>query len=301
MKRTTRTLTLALMLVLGLSLLAGCSDDSTITLPVDDQYPAGAPQLPSTSTMKVDLDFFGIETPSLDEGSLAQGTPSNELQATTSADHTNWINAFVRAIFVQLLMYDALEEPIGAFALAIHSIPQLQDDGSYLWTYIFVEDNVEYGIFLYGTPLTDRVAWRMEVSANHPEFMLDHFVWFDGIVMEDDSEGYWQFYEPVATPPAAAAAAATDGTELIRIDWTNSPAENSLRILVNAAGHVDEGDYLEIRETPTMGTAYHYDASENALSNITWFADGSGSITAPDYNDGIKACWDTQQRDVDCE
>jgi hypothetical protein len=303
MKRTTRFLTLALALVLGLGVLAGCSNDVSVTAPAQDEYPEGAPQLPPASTMRMELDFFGVDTPALDEASLQRGVPGSELQAATADDHTNWINAFVRAVFVQLLMYDALEEPIAAFALAAHSIPQLQDDGSYLWTYIFVEDSIEYSIFLYGTPMTDRVEWRLEVSTNHPDVQLDHFVWFDGVTMTDDSEGYWQFYEPVVAPTAAASASAeaTDGVALIRIDWTNAPAGNTLRLTVNGEGHEDFGDYVEFFASATTGSIEHYDASEDLLSSIVWYADGSGSLTVPDYNDGLQACWDTGQRNVECD
>jgi len=40
--------------------------------------------------------------------------------------------------------------------------------------------------------------------------------------------------------------------------------------------------------------------SENQMSNITADKDGSGSISVPDYNDGLQACWDTQQLNTDC-
>ena len=35
--------------------------------------------------------------------------------------------------------------------------------------------------------------------------------------------------------------------------------------------------------------------------DIIWNeADGSGSLRVPDYNDGVRACWDTNQFDVEC-
>jgi len=198
----------------------------------------------------------------------------------------------VRAIYVQLITYDMLEEPIAAFAFAIHSIPQEQPDGSYLWTYIFVEDGgTEYSVFLFGTPMLDRVVWRMEVSSNSAAQPLDHFVWFDGESMNDESGGFWQFYEPVDQ---------TNGVASARIDWAETAVESSLRIEVNGVGHEDEGDYLEFRETATAGSIEHLDASTAELSRIDWSVDGSGSITAPDYNGGMKSCWDTSQKDTTC-
>jgi hypothetical protein len=250
-----------------------------------------------------ELGFFDIQMPEVSQQSIEIGKPGAELEQAAAANRTHFINAFVRALYVQLLMFDALEEPIGAFALAIHSIPQEQADGSWLWTYIFVENGMEYSIFLYGTPAPsdNYVDWRLEVSTNNPDFRLDHFVWFDGRSYTNDSAGYWQFYDPVFGGAVPASSPATDGVATVRIDWQNpSPTEHRLRVEVNGEGHVDEGDYLEFFESSFLATIDHYDASEDAYSNITWYADGSGSITVPDYNDGETACWDTEQKDADC-
>lgn len=286
MKRTTRALVIILMLAAGTYLLAGCSKDDTITGGKDET--TTAPQLPPVSTMQMELDFFNIETPAVDAGALAKTTPGAYLgAAATEGDHSNWINAFVRALWVRLLVYDALEEPIHAFALAIHSVPQHQEDGSWLWTYIFVDGDVEYSIFLTGTPMTDRVAWRMEVSSNDPEMPLDHLLWFDGEAMRGENDGYWQFYD-------------VDGSPVIRIDYENSIAEHRLTLTNNNEGNPDEGDSVEFYASPTTGSITFYDASELLESDITWHSDGSGSLTFPDYNGGLTACWDTQQINTVC-
>ncbi len=253
---------------------------------------AGAPKLPPTSTMVFQPDFFGVQPPApvspraIETGKLDPAT----LQAAAAGDHTNFITAYVRALFVHLLVYDALEEPIGAFAAAINAVPQAQPDGSYLWTYIFVEGPREYSVFLYGTPQVDRVQWRLEVSSNDPAMPLDHFVWFDGESMNDDSGGFWQFYEPVDS---------TNGVQSARIDWANG-ATNSLTITVNGATQPDVGDSLVFTESATMGSITYTDASAGETTTITWYADGTGSITAPDYNGGLPACWDSQQVNTTC-
>lgn len=271
--------------------LAGCSDDS-VTLPkVNDDD--GAPALPSISTMKFDLDFYGVAAPAVDEQSIASGTPSNAvLQTAAGGDHENWINAYVRAIFVHLTTYDMLEEPIGAFAYAIHSVAQKQSDGSYLWTYIFVDQTIEYSVFLYGTPNPETVEWRMEVSSNDPALLLDHFVWFSGESKRDDTGGYWQFFAPVD---------ATNGVPSARIDFVNGTREDTLTLTVNGSGFENEGDILTFTDRRATGSIEYYDASESLLSSIIWHSDGTGSLTVPDYNGGATACWDSEQRNVACE
>jgi hypothetical protein len=281
------------MLLAAWLLLPACSSEDNSN-PMDTGYPVDAPQLPSMSTMVFTMQFFDVETPQVSQQSLETGKPDGqELNRAESANRTNFINAFVRALYVQLITYDALEEPIGAFALAIHSVPQEQDDGSWLWTYIFVDDGMEYSIFLYGTPDAgdEYVDWRLEVSTNDPSNPLDHFVWFDGRTYNDDSQGYWQFYDPSLPSPFTSG----------RIDWQNpSATEHRLKIEVNGPDHPDFGDTLEFFESSFLCTIDHYDASEDQGGNITINADGSGSLTVPDYNNGETACWDTEQKDTAC-
>lgn len=297
MKWTTRTFAIWMALIVAAAMLTACSSDNESGL-LEPQPSDNPPALPSTSTMAFNVDFFGVNPSGVTPQEIAEGKPGPALQAVGAESRANWINAFVRALYVQLLMFDALDEPIGAFALAVHSVPQRQDDGSWLWTYIFVENGLEYSIFLYGTAHDTYVDWRMEVSTNDPDFLLDHFVWFGGRTHNDESEGYWQFYDPVFD---AAAAASTPGTETVRIDYANpSRTEHRLTVTVNGAGRDDEGDYLEFFESSFMGSITHYDASEDILSDITYYRDGSGSLTVPDYNGGGQACWDENQFDTAC-
>jgi len=291
-------ITLGLALIAAVVGLSACSKDPVG--PVDtSRQGSGVPGLPSLSTMQMDLSFFGGDN--VDIASLENGAPSSDL-IRRNAGRLNFINAAVRVLFVQLVIYDALKAPIGAFAAAIHSIPQAQDDGWYLWTFIFVEDDVDYGIFLYGREAGDHTEWRMEVSANEADLALDHFVWFEGEAQKDHSGGYWQFYAPALEPATVGigTAAATPGRPSIRIVWLHEPAGSELVITVNDEQSPDLGDVVSMFNSPAMGYVEIYDASDDVTSNITWFANGTGSITVPDYNGGENACWDEQQRDTVC-
>jgi hypothetical protein len=292
----------ALSIVAGIALmgLAACSNESGEPLfGANGQPSSSAPTLPPMSSMTMDLSFFGI-----DGTSIAQAEAMNaEMMLAGAGDRSNWIAAIVRVLYIQLTLFDILEEPVGAFAAAIHSVPQAQPDGSYLWTFIFVEDGNEYSIFLYGKEEGDHVAWRLEVSTNVPGFMLDHFVWFEGESKVDESGGYWQFYKPLLSGGEALASmgAATDGAPVVRMDWQNyGNAEEQLTILVNEVGGEDEGDMLVFHATPSRGTIDYHDADVLEDHNITWHADGSGSLAVGDYNNGEQSCWDTNQKDTDC-
>jgi hypothetical protein len=268
-----------LVAALALTGLVACSSDDTATNPTE-----GAPQLPPLSSMQMDLSFFSID---VDVASAQAGSPSETLKANYSGKE-NFIQAAVRTFYVQLVIYTSFEAPVHAFAAAIHSVPQPQPDGSWLWTFIFVEDGVDYGIFLYGKPVGNVVEWRMEVSSNNPDVPLDHFVWFDGESKQDDSGGFWNFYSPEAP-----------GESFLRLDWSNVPAgTHTLSITVLQGDDVD--DTLVINEAPQASTIDYTDASAGETHNITWRYDGSGSLTVPDYNNGETACWDIRQRDTVC-
>lgn len=271
--------------------LPACSDDNgTVADPT-----AGAPSLLGLSTMIMDLSFFGV-------GGSGIGAVNHTSDA--AAAKANWIEAAVRVLYVYLTFYDAFEEPIGAFAAAIHSIPQSQPDGSWLWTFIFVEDDTDYSIFLYGHENDDHVDWRMEVSSNNPFLTLDHFKWFDGQSQMDESSGFWQFYNPVLTASSAERfymASMTPGVPSVRVGWQHTPPGNhTLSVLVNEVGSPDENDTLTLTEDQIGSAVDFYDADMQELHNVTWYPDGSGNLTVPDYNGGLMACWDTKQENTIC-
>jgi hypothetical protein len=287
----------AVAMLLVLLVVQGCSDES----PVGAQNDPAPPALPSISTMQIDISLF--ETAEIDAQAVRESGIERALLNAGQA-HLNFLNAAVRVLFLNVVVYSALVEPVAAFQVAIHSVPQLQPDGSWLWTYIYVGAEAEYGIYLYGKPAGDHVEWRMEVSSTDPAMTLDHFVWFDGIVYNDESSGYWQFYEPAESPVAAAfagGAAQTPGVNSIRIDWENSENdEHRLVIMVNKPGVPEEGTTLTFSETPVVCAIDFYNAENGDIGNISWYPDGSGSIEWPDYRNGVKSCWNEIQLDVIC-
>jgi hypothetical protein len=285
--------------ILAALALQGCSNSGRVAAPNEPEPPS----LPSVNTMKADVSLF--ESAQVDAQSVRLGRlvePALSAQAYTKL---NFLNAAVRVLFLDVVVYAALAQPTAAFATAIHSVPQRQDDGSWLWTYIYVGNgSIEYSVFLRGKQMDSYVAWSMEVSSTDPAMPLDHFLWFDGQVQSDERAGYWQFYEPVVGSAEAAAsigALETPGTACIRIDWENhSRVERRLAFLVNKPDAPEEGSTLVFDETLEAASIEFYDATNGNTGTIIWHRDGSGSIEWPDYNGGVKGCWDVWQRDVVC-
>jgi len=280
--------------------LLGCSDGAKVAAPAGPEPPS----LPSVGTMHVDASIF--ESAQIDEQSALLGKLTGPSLAAAGYTKLNFFNAAVRVLFLDVVVYSAIAQPAAAFATAIHSVPQYQQDGSWLWTYIYVGDgSVEYSIFLRGKQEASYTAWSMEVSSTDPATPLDHFVWFDGQVQLDGQSGYWQFYEPAGEPAAATALAAgvdpTAGVTCIRIDWENlSLVDRRLALLANKPGAPEEGSTLVFDETLQSASIEYYDAANGGTGTIVWNREGSGSIEWPDYNGGAKGCWDVRQRDVVC-
>ncbi len=282
------------MVVLVVSLLLlGCSSDTQVLEP---ESPAPL-DLPSVSTMEMDVDFF--KPAQIDTQSAKLGKFDESIAASPAALKLNYLNAAVRVFFLNVVAYSVLAEPVAAFATAIHSVPQHQEDGSWLWTYIYVDNQgSEYSIFLRGKRMDTHVEWKMEVSSNDPNMILDHFLWFSGEVAIDRDSGYWQFYEPATS---GIADSDTPGIPSVRIDWLNNGVyDTRLAFLINKAGDEAEGTTLIFEEELETAMIEFYDATNDSTGTIIWHRDGSGSIEWPDYKEGVKGCWDVSQFDIDC-
>jgi hypothetical protein len=258
----------ALVAVVALS-LNGCSDDTTS--PTSTQQ-ATAPVLPDPETLTFDFSFF-------DDGA--------DLDKATG-EHDNFINAYLRVAVIGAVTRLVLTPPVTAFAIALHTRPMLQSDGSWIWTYEWRDGDNRALISLQGLPRFDEVDWTMRVTLQDGGHDVDDAVWFTGTTCNDGEEGRWFFYD--FEQPAGPLCA--------EIAW----------------GEDERGDFLEFtsREPDSDGDTLRYTDADpdyyidyaEATAADTWFIhwndDGHGSLRVPDYNGGEEACWDVYQHDTEC-
>jgi hypothetical protein len=277
-------------ILLTLFAMSGCSDSNT------QPYRTVAPSLPSINTMTMDISLF--ESTVIGTGALV--SPPKVAAPTPFG---NFANAAARAIYLKTVVLAASALPVEAFSLAAHSVPQRQPEGSWLWTYIFVSGTTEYDILLYGKPMDTYIDWRMVVSSNDATLALDHFLWFEGQMQNNRRTGYWQFYEPVTLGPQAVAAAGaeTPGEPVIRVDWLASGwGQRQLTFLIDKEDAPAKGSTLAFAESTAQRSVVFYNSVDQTTGAIIWYLDGSGSIEWPDYNGGVKSCWNTLKQDVAC-
>jgi hypothetical protein len=296
MKRTTR-IGFVLALAVGLALGACSSSKDTSPTGTGENQQPQPPTLPDLSTMTIDLSFF-----------------QQYSGATTDAGHgfrrsagqvpgSNFLNAAVRAVALWSFVEAFLAMPVTVYAVALHSVPQPQPDGSWLWTYVFVDSAGEYTVYLTGVPGDGYVDFAMRVSSTDPALPLDHFLWFEGRVMDPGTQGFWQFYVPDSTVTAAAAyptAAQTPGIPCVRIDWSETSDSSDLSFLVNYPSVPETGDSLHFHADPSVHRITYTDADQGTTGIVEWYPDHSGFIQWPDYNGGAKSCWNALLQDVPC-
>ncbi|NNE43954.1 MAG: hypothetical protein HKN12_07080, partial [Gemmatimonadetes bacterium] len=108
-----RKVILPAAMLLTVANLNGCFSE-TSTGP--DAATSEAPALPAPENMTFDFGFF-------DQGATMQREAGRE----------NFVNAYLRVVIVSAVVDLMLAPPIHAFALALHTPPSLQDDGSWIW------------------------------------------------------------------------------------------------------------------------------------------------------------------------
>jgi hypothetical protein len=243
----------------------GCGDS------VEPQ--AEAPQLPPAESLNLDLGFFEA---------------LNSPQLSASGTHLNFLNAAVRAAYINVAVVTVLTPPYQAFALALHADPVAQGDGSYLWVFTWRDQGQDHQIRLRGLPNGGVVEWELYVAFAGQDAEL----WFRGQSHLDRDEGFWVFQDFTR-----------DGDpEVLRIDWDLTQENHASLVFLNIDdGDEEEGDRLSYLGTGANKSIEFFDASLQMTWDIEWNeVNHAGSLQVPDYRNGERACWDTSLLDVDC-
>lgn len=265
----------ALLLLLALAApLAGCGSD-----PAGPNDASRAPTLPDPERLVPDLAFF-------EPGAgLVAGDGAKD-----AAAKAHFVNAYLRVVVVDALTRLVLAPPVTAFAVALHTVPSPQPDGSWLWVYTWVNGDEEAQVRLRGRDAGAHVEWEMRVTTVGLEPALDDVLWFEGNTTRDGAEGQWSFHDHEL-----------DGNPVVaELAWGDD--EGGAYLTLAAVAGPDAGDTLTYRHAAPHCSIVFADASAGLDYDIRWNeADGSGSLQVPDYNGGARACWDTRQDDTDCE
>ncbi len=256
----------ALMLLLSLN-LGGCSENDSPT----ETPQATAPALPDPAELTFDFGFF-------DQGAT--------LDKAGAGVHENFVNAYLRAVVLQAMAELTLAAPVGAFAVALHTVPEAQADGAWIWSYTWNGYRHPISVALRGLPAGDRVLWEMRIGAGTA---APTALWFEGSTGAGGRSGQWLFHDldDPAQPVCGEIAWGRDQDGRF-LQFTSRELESN-------------GDVLRFNDADPDFAITFVPGTGEAESFIRWRADGTGSLRVPDYNGGSEACWDRWQENVDCE
>jgi hypothetical protein len=262
----TGLMALAAIMFLIVFNFSGCSDADNSPTNTEE---VRAPVLPDTENLEFDFSFFD---------------PADQLDKS-NGEYDNFINAYLRTVILDVTARLVLAAPVEAFSNAINTVPAAMPNGSWRWTYDWQITGDRVGIVLVGNPDGGVVEWELSLV---PDGTTEEYLWFSGTTNDNGEEGHWVFLD---------------------LDQEDFPVSGEI-----SWGNSDHGRYLEFisREPDSNGdslTFYDNDpefrieftlGTDDDSSFIQWRADGDGSLKVPDYNDGVQACWDIYQQDVEC-
>lgn len=279
LRKCSRTVIAAALALVSALSLSACSDEATVPSSSSE-----APVTPPLASMRLDLSFFG-------NGSAAATEELGGPAEKTALARFNWTNAVIRMLIVDAFVDAAFSPPFELFEFVLQSEPKPLGDGAYLWTYRHVENGQEVRVDLTGRITARNISWELRVTdpAHQPPF--DNALWFRGDSRDDGQQGYWLFEDP-----------ARGGAEYARIDWSSTPGGDT-ELTIENLDDADEGngDVVTYGLEGRVASLSYADVSDRATISVQWdVVTGAGSLVAPDYNNGQRACWDANQQDVDC-
>jgi hypothetical protein len=264
-----------LILLTFLSLISNCNKDSTR---VDETK---APEIPPASTFSMDYSYF----------SLAGSMVTQE--AADPPSNTNWLFAAVNVSVWSSLVTLATIIPAAAFVEAFNHDPVLQDDGSWLWSYSFVAQNITYTANLYGALEKLKVTWKMYITK---QGYYISFLWYSGESNLTGTTGQWLLNMNPAEP-----------SPFLQIGWNRSADNTTGDLKYTNIIPADDDSSSYIFYAATSDTSYNrqFDLFSVVNSNTTeirWHSiNKNGRVRDPlHYSDNLWHCWGSARNDVEC-
>ena len=263
-----KNLSLALIFLLGLSLMQSCKKDENPDPP--------APELPAVESLI--MPFTGFEN------------------ADTGRSFNNWFYAASNVVIWNVVLTVNLAIPTASFYESFKHPAEFQGNSTWLWAYEFTANGSTYEAELYGQLQgTTEVKWDMYI-AKRGGFSQVH--WYSGVTANDRSYASWTLNHKPHNPESFI------GVEYQR---DNSSNLESIRYTNIIPGVPETGDYIEYRtddgSTSPYNRAYDvFDISEDNMLQINWNSTtNEGRVKNPNhFNDEKWHCWNTELKDTQC-
>jgi hypothetical protein len=251
-------------IILIVAVFISCNDNNTSEV---------TPEIPSAQTMAIDLsDFNSNNNPKLKAGS-------------------NFNAALFRAGVAKLIVDANLIVPRVLITAAQDKDPEVVAEGEYQWMYSAENGEDEFSILLTAkVDSEDDVEWNFYVTSSANDPPLNNFLLFRGEAEYDGSEGNWTYFDAQETGPVSEIEWDIDNDGAVDLDFS---------VLSDRNGN--EGSEIDYDFDGTTKTIVYIDGSNEEATTIEFNTETKvGFIISPNYNDGIKSCWDENFEDTPC-
>jgi hypothetical protein len=242
-----------------------------------------------------DSDGTGGEAPAVVAPGAFEFDATFPQTAHSGGDMENWANGASRVGVVTLAVGVHLVMP----ALATHAATQADPvvvDGTWIWENTIPIEGTPVTFRLEGTPEGQETDWRMLISSDEAidGAAYDGFELYNATTTLDGRAGHWRLYyliEDVRTH-VLSADFDVDSDDVREITFTvpetnPNPDARGSTVLYDHNGDARQFDWHQ--EPEDFDHLVEWSESTHA-----------GSITATNYNGGVRACWDTALQNVEC-
>ena len=227
-----------------------------------------APDLPPATSLTFDLGAL----------EAAPSAAKNNL-ATAQGDYANFYNAWVRTAYVRLVAEGVVLVPALTVAAVLQDQPEFVN-GGWEWSRTVAQDN-DVVLRIEGDPTA---GWNTTLHVTNPS--VTDFLWLAGHYDPDVTSGSWTIHNPELDASA---------DEALEISWIHvSAMERSVTYEIVDTTSDDVGDVLIFAELGDDASISFTDASDAQGNGVIQWSKSThaGSLTVPNYNDGLQACWD---------
>lgn len=246
-------------------IFAACSDATDVGTP---------PVLPEAESMEFDLDFF------------ASGPSSAAAAAPSRVAEANWFAAATSVAAANLAVVIHTAVPLITWRAARAQQPVFED-GQWHWRFTTQANAQTFSGDLTGYVEGGDLIAEMRISST--ALGLTNFLWYVGTAPVGGTSGEWVFYDPQSP-----------STVVGMIEWSH-PGTLVWTVSFIAMSGANVGDELTYTVNGAARSVSFTDASAATTALIEWNATtNTGSITAPNFNGGVKACWNATLANVTC-
>jgi len=252
--------------VISGGLLLSCTDSTT-------NSSDSAPTVPSEQSMTIDLSDF-----------------NNDSQQKVKAG-SNFNAAIFRAGIAKLIVDANLAIPKFLVASAQNKEAEEIAEGTYQWNYSTQNNEGEFSVRLTADlDADDDVEWRFDITTDVTDPPLNGFVLFSGEADFDGTDGEWMYYDPNETGPVSSIEWDVDEDGSVDLDFS---------VLSDRNGN--EGSEIDYDFDGTVKTLVYVDGTSEEKTIIEFNTETkAGFIISPNYNEGVKSCWDDNFDDIPC-